>query len=187
MNRDAIAQRLAARLKAARKGQGLNLAALSKLSGVSTSMISQVERGETNPTVAIIWSLSQALGVDFAGLLEEDAADRAILSVIRADQAPVIARHGTGCRIRILSSPEMVGETEIYDLSFDNGGALESTAHKAGCEESLTVFSGAVRVEAGEAFELLQDGDAIRYRADRTHAIRAEGGPARAILVVKGA
>jgi transcriptional regulator with XRE-family HTH domain len=54
----------------ARKARGLSLDAVAKLSGVSRSMVSQIERGESSPTVATLWNLTQALQVDFAGLLE---------------------------------------------------------------------------------------------------------------------
>ncbi|MBL4808294.1 MAG: helix-turn-helix transcriptional regulator, partial [Rhodobacteraceae bacterium] len=64
-----ISERLAKRLKETRKGKGLSLEATAKLSGVSRSMLSQIERGESSPTVATLWNLTRALQVDFAGLL----------------------------------------------------------------------------------------------------------------------
>jgi transcriptional regulator with XRE-family HTH domain len=68
--RSDIHDRLAASLREARKARGLSLDAVAKLSGVSRSMVSQIERGESSPTVATLWNLTQALQVDFAGLLE---------------------------------------------------------------------------------------------------------------------
>ena len=65
-----IVTRLASHLKEARRAKGLSLDAVAKLSGVSRSMVSQIERGESSPTVATLWNLTQALQVDFAGLLE---------------------------------------------------------------------------------------------------------------------
>ncbi|TMV70167.1 helix-turn-helix transcriptional regulator, partial [Thioclava sp. BHET1] len=62
-----IHDRLAASLKAARRSKNLSLDAVAKLSGVSRSMVSQIERGESSPTVATLWNLTQALHVDFAG------------------------------------------------------------------------------------------------------------------------
>ena len=59
-----------ARLREARRAKGLSLEAVAKLSGVSRSMVSQIERAESSPTVATLWNLTQALQVDFAGLLE---------------------------------------------------------------------------------------------------------------------
>ncbi|MFO1175902.1 MAG: helix-turn-helix domain-containing protein [Paracoccaceae bacterium] len=174
--------RLAASLKAARKSKGLSLDAVAKLSGVSRSMVSQIERGESSPTVATLWNLTQALQVDFAGLLEGKTAPG--IEVIRAEAAPTIDGRGQGVRIRILSPAEAAGEHEVYELSFAAGGELASDPHSPGCREHLTVLEGAVTVASGEEERRLSTGDTARYFADRPHRIAADG-PARAILIVQ--
>lgn len=180
--RSDIHDRLAASLRDARRARGLSLDAVAKLSGVSRSMVSQIERGESSPTVATLWNLTQALQVDFAGLLEGRVTPG--IAVVRAEAAPVIAGHGVGCRIRILSAPEAAGKHEVYDMAFDAGGALVSDPHSPGCREHLTVISGQVRVESGDEVERLGPGDTGHYPADRPHAIRAEGA-ARVFLIVQ--
>lgn len=178
-----IHDRLAASLKAARRSKGLSLDAVAKLSGVSRSMVSQIERGESSPTVATLWNLTQALHVDFAGLLEGRATPG--VEVMRAGAVPLIEGRGVGVRIRILSPAEAAGAHEVYDLSFAAGGALVSEPHGPGCREHLTVLEGALSVTSGEDEERIGPGDTARYAADRPHAIRAEGGGARALLVVQ--
>jgi transcriptional regulator with XRE-family HTH domain len=181
-SRSDIHERLAASLREARKARGLSLDAVAKLSGVSRSMVSQIERGESSPTVATLWNLTQALQVDFAGLLEGKTAPG--IAVVRAEAAPVIAGHGVGCRIRILSAPEAAGKHEVYDLAFDPEGALVSEPHSMGCREHLTVIAGQVEVVSGEEVERLGPGDTAHYAADRAHAIRALGA-ARVFLIVQ--
>lgn len=186
MNED-ISARLATRLKEARKSRSLSLEALARLSGVSRSMLSQIERAESSPTVAILWNLTQALNIDFSGLLDGGPKERSpIREVIRADQTPVIHSQGQGCRIRILSAPETVGETEIYDLVFDADGVLDSEPHRSGCMENLTVFNGTLTVTADGVSEVVNEGDTVRYVADRPHSIRANGTAGRALLIVTG-
>lgn len=180
--RSDIHDRLAASLREARKARGLSLDAVAKLSGVSRSMVSQIERGESSPTVATLWNLTQALQVDFAGLLEGRPAPG--IDVTRAAAAPVIAR-SPGIRIRILSPAEAVGEHEVYDLAFAAGAAMISDPHSVGCREHLTVIDGEMTVVSGDEEEHLGPGDTARYAADRPHAIRANGA-ARAILIVQG-
>lgn len=174
-----ITLHLAERLKQARKARGLSLDAASKLSGVSKSMVSQIERGESSPTVAVLWNLTQALGVDFAGLMAGPGA----IDVIHSEQAPVLTRGGV--RIRILSPAEAVGRHEVYDLHFAAGSALESDPHAAGAREHLTVIEGRLSLRSGTAEADLNPGDTARYAADCPHAIRAVEGPARAILIVQ--
>jgi transcriptional regulator with XRE-family HTH domain len=181
--RSDIHDHLARSLRAARKARGLSLDAVAGLSGVSRSMVSQIERGESSPTVATLWNLTQALQVDFAGLLEAKPATG--IEVTRAQAAPVIEGRGQGLRLRILSPAEAVGKHEVYDLMFATGGELVSEAHSTGCREHLTVISGALSVVSGSEQSLLSAGDTARYPADRPHAIRAVDGAARAILIVQ--
>jgi transcriptional regulator with XRE-family HTH domain len=178
-----IHDRLAASLRESRKSRGLSLDAVAKLSGVSRSMVSQIERGESSPTVATLWNLTQALQVDFAGLLEGRTEPG--IEVVRAVQAPVIGGRGQGLTIRILSSEDAVGEHEVYDLRFAVGGRLDSEPHSPGCREHLTVIEGSIRVHSGEDEQVLGPGDTARYPADRPHTIASEGGAARALLIVQ--
>lgn len=180
-----ITAHLAARLKEARSARGLSLEALSQLSGVSRSMLSQIERGASSPTVASLWNLTRALGVDFAGLLDNSAAPGSpILEHIRAADTPAFTETGKGCVIRILSSPSDVGGTEVYQIDFETGGSLVSEPHEDGAVEHLTALTGALSVTSGAETAALGQGDTLRYRADLPHAIHAEAA-ATALLIVK--
>lgn len=180
---DSILSRLSARLKQARQAQGLSLDAVAKLSGVSRSMVSQIERGESSPTVSTLWNLTRALQVDFAGLLEDQAGSR--IELLRAEEVPTIENHGDGCTIRILSPPEDAGRHEVYELRFADGGMLDSAPHACGTKENLTVIEGVLTVTSGHASDRLNTGETARYAADVPHRLKAEG-QARAFLVVKG-
>lgn len=183
-NHDAILSQLPARLRAARRSQGLSLEAVAKLSGVSRSMVSQIERGESSPTIATLWNLTRALQVDFAGLLDA-APDPERIELLRDAQVPTIDNMGEGCRIRILSPPEEAGKHEVYELVFEAGGRLDSQPHGSGAREHLTVIEGRLEVQSGRAQEALEAGDTARYAADVPHAITAPAGRARAFLVVQ--
>ncbi len=181
---DAILAKLPARLREARRAQGLSLDAVAKLSGVSRSMVSQIERGESSPTIATLWNLTRALQVDFAGLLEEAPARQ--IEVLRASDVPTIENRGAGCTIRILSPPEEAGRHEVYELRFAAGGMLDSLPHARGAREHLSVIEGEVEVTSGAGTERLGPGDTARYAADVAHKIAAAA-PARAFLVVQDA
>ena len=183
-NIDAILSLLPARLKDARRVKGLSLDAVAKLSGVSRSMVSQIERGESSPTISTLWNLTKALQVGFAGLLEDDQDSR--VEVLRRDDVPTIDNHGTGCSIRILSPPEGAGRHEVYDLRFSNDGVLDSLPHTQGAGEHLTVIEGQLTVTSGDAIGQVSMGATAHYAADVLHKISADG-PARAFLVVHGA
>ena len=184
MTKPEIQTRIASRLKANRSSKGLSLDAVAQLSGVSRSMVSQIERGESSPTVATLWNLTQALGMDLAGVLDADDS-RPAIAVVREGQAPQMDGLGEGCRIRILSAPEDVGRQEIYDIAFEANGVLDSDGHGAGVREHLIVMEGALDVDAQGAEEQISAGDSARYAVDGPHVLRATQGPARAILIVE--
>ncbi len=182
---DAILARLPARLKEARQSQNLSLDAVANLSGVSRSMVSQIERGESSPTISTLWNLTRALQVDFAGLLDDTGgADR--IEVLRAADVPSIENRGSGCTIRILSPPEEAGQHEVYELRFVGGGVLDSQPHRRGAREHLTVIEGKLTVTSGDAVQKIGQGDTARYAADVPHRIESDR-PARAFLVVQDA
>lgn len=185
-NTNDILTLLPARLKEARRAKGLSLEAVANLSGVSRSMVSQIERGESSPTIATLWNLTRALQVDFAGLLDGDP-EKDHIEILRDNDVPSIDNMGQGCRIRILSPPEDAGRHEVYDLWFDANGSLISQPHTRGAREHLTVIAGQLTVTSGTATEHLNTGDTARYAADVAHSITAPNGAARAFLVVKDA
>lgn len=98
----------------------------------------------------------------------------------------MIRDRAAGCEIRILSAPDAVGGTEVYDIRFGTGAALKSTAHKRGCIEHLTALEGSLEVSSNGEVAALHTGDTVRYAADVDHAIHAEK-PARALLIVHNA
>lgn len=182
-NNDAILTKLPTRLKQARQAKGLSLDAVAKLSGVSRSMVSQIERGESSPTISTLWNLTSALQVDFAGLLEDGKAETDI-EVLRADNVPNINARASGCRILILSPPEDAGKNEVYELRFSEAATLDSQPHAHGAREHLSVIDGSIYITSGKNTKRVQAGDTARYAADVPHSIEALG-PARAFLIVK--
>ncbi len=182
---DVILTLLPTRLKDARRSQGLSLEAVAKLSGVSRSMVSQIERGESSPTIATLWNLTRALQVDFAGLLEGDTKSPGI-EVMRHADAPTIENRGKGCVIRILSPPETAGQHEVYEVVLEQGGVLDSKPHARGAKEHLTVVEGDVEVTSGERTQAISAGDTARYAADVPHKIAART-DAKVFLVVQDA
>lgn len=182
-NSEPFLTKLPAQLLEARRQQGLSLEAVAKLSGVSRSMISQIERGESSPTISTLWNLTRALQVDFAGLFDAGLRDSRI-EVLRLSAVPTIENIGENIKLRILSPPEEAGRHEVYELVFGLNGLLDSQPHQRGTREHLTVIEGVVDVRSGENTERLEAGDTARYNADVSHSLSAVGA-ARAFLVVQ--
>ena len=173
-------------LAALRQSGSLSLDALSRKAGVSKSMLSQIERGQANPTVAVVWRLANALNVGMGELLGGVApGGPAPIERVPAHAAPAIRSPDGLCELRILGPIALAGQFEWYELSVQPGGTLASQAHEHGTQEHLTVVSGMLEVQAGDQVQGLETGETARYAADRPHRIRNPGtAPASGWLVV---
>lgn len=174
------------RLQQLRKDRRLTLDELAAASGVSRSMLSQIERGQANPTLAIVWHLSQALGVELAEFVGGQRVERrGRIEVTAASFVPEIRTEDGLCVMRILSPASEVGRTELYHLTVAPGGELVSGAHARGSMEHLSVLSGALTVVSADTEAVVATGAIARYPVDVPHAIRNhEAAPAEALLVV---
>jgi XRE family transcriptional regulator, regulator of sulfur utilization len=173
-------------LAALRQSEGLSLDALARQSGVSKSMLSQIERNRTNPTVGVVWRLAQALGVEVAELLGGSTrGTQHTIVLVPKSQTPSMRTADEKCELRILGPVELAGRFEWYEITLQPGGALRSEAHPPGSREHLTVLSGQVRVTSGERAQHVVAAETARYAADVPHAILNEGkSRAVALLVV---
>jgi transcriptional regulator with XRE-family HTH domain len=163
-------------LAALRQAGSLSLEELSRKAGVSKSMLSQIERGQANPTVAVVWRLANALNVGMGELLgNTPLPGPAAIELLPAHAAPAIRSPDGLCELRILGPIALAGQFEWYALSVQPGGALESQAHEDGTQEHLSVVSGSFEVQSGERVQRLKNGETARYAADRPHGIRNPG------------
>ncbi|PHV05761.1 DNA-binding protein [Janthinobacterium sp. BJB412] len=174
-----------AALQRLRLARGLTLEDLSRISGVSKSMLSQIEREKANPTIAITWRLANALGVAIGELLASVEKETEAIRVLEAHETPTLPGNHAGYVLRILGPMELAGKYEWYELSLAAGGELASQAHDPGATEHLTVLHGSVEVEVGKHKKKIKLGGTARYPADLQHAIRNTGKTeAKALLVV---
>ncbi len=171
-----------AQLRAQRQ---LTLDELSRRAGVSKSMLSQIERGKANPTVAVVWRLAQALGVELSTLLEGAKPNERGIEHVAAHATPGLTSPDGLAQLRILGPIELAGQFEWYELTVQPGGVLASQAHEPGSREHLSVLEGELRVTAGEHRHTVAAGETARYAVDQAHAIaNASRAPAVALLVV---
>ena len=174
-----------ATLQRLRLARGLTLEDLSRIAGVSKSMLSQIEREKANPTIAITWRLANALGVQISELLSSDVRPTELIRLVDAHEIPTLPGAHAGYSLRILGPMDLAGKYEWYELTLAPGGELASQAHDPGTGEHLTVITGTVELEVGNEKKKVRHGATARYPADQNHVIRNTGKTeAKAVLVV---
>ncbi len=176
--------RVGAALAGLRQAASLSLDDLSKRAGVSKSMLSQIERNQANPTVAVVWRLANALGVEMTELLGGERAATPAIDTVAAHATPGLTSPDGLCKLRILGPIELAGQFEWYELSVQPGGVLDSAGHEAGSREHLSVLAGSLQVSALGLSTKLKTGETARYAVDGPHAIRNLGRTTATALMV---
>ncbi|WP_432474518.1 helix-turn-helix domain-containing protein [Amphritea sp. HPY] len=167
---DPASQVLCNRVTELRKKNKLTLDQLAAASGVSRSMLSQIERGQANPTLAVTFRIAQAFGITIGELVDQPWASSTI-EVVHGDDASNLFRADDECQIRTLSPLHMEKNIEFYELRIAPRASLASAPHFEGTKELLTVTQGSARITAGDNSRNLAVGDSAHYRGDLEHSI----------------
>ncbi len=173
-------------LRQTRAELGLTLDQLSARSGISKSMLSQIERGLVNPTFSVVWNMTQALGLDLSTIVGDAEADkRRVIEHVREYSTPVNRSADGKCSLHLLSPKRTVLPIEWYDVRMQEGGQLNSDAHAVGTYEHVTCLEGRIDVEVAGKVVGVDVGDTVRYFADQPHSIRnTNNGLSRALLLI---
>ena len=183
----AIAQNgtLGTRVRALREGMGLSLRDLAERTSVSPPMLSQVERGETSPTLATAEKIAAGLDLSLSQLLRLDEDDHVV--VVRRGRGRK-RRHG-GHRVEELTPPlpGQRADVSLHRLAPGavTGGAGDPPIHEPGSRETAVVLGGtAILAVDGERHEL-RTGDSVTFDADLPHHFENNGEePAKLLAVV---
>jgi transcriptional regulator with XRE-family HTH domain len=167
-----------------RKAYNMSLGDLSEQSGVAKSIISQIERNETNPTIGTVWRLTHALDTTVDEVLKSDTAPNFLEHQTRGG-IPVLTSEDGLCTLRIIGALNLVDLFQWYDFEAKPGGVLESEPHNPGSVEHLSVLAGDLEVTVDGESKTAGAGETLRYRGDRNHRITNIGStPAHATMIV---
>ncbi len=165
-------QRIAACVRQLRTARGLSIEALADRSGVSRSMISLIERGETSATAVVLEKVAAALGIALASLFEPPATGATPL-VRKADQA-VWRDPDSGYVRRNVSPSGTVTPIQIVEVDFPPGAhvAYETGGREPAVHQQVWVLEGQIDVTVGGERHSLQQGDCLAFALDRPTAFR---------------
>ncbi|MEM9462936.1 MAG: XRE family transcriptional regulator [Myxococcota bacterium] len=154
-----------------RKGLGLSLEALASRSGVSATMLSEVERSAKNPTVKLAYQIARALGCSLTDLLEQP--NRPALQVTAATDRVRLADPESGVVRHGLHAGQLGLELAWYALPA-NSSTGQMAANRQGVVELITVLEGTLTFVLGEDRQTLEPGDTATYAPTVTTEYRNE-------------
>jgi len=163
------------RIKRLREAMDLSLRDLAERSGVSAPMLSQVERGETSPTLSVAERIAAGLELSLSQLLRLDETDG--VSVVRASER----RRGGGPRHRYeVLTPPLPGlraEVSLHSLAAGASTAEpdDPPMHEPGSRETAVVLAGALALVVDGTRHELGEGDSVTFDADLPHHFENDG------------
>ena len=147
---------VAQNIKRLREKQKLSMDELSRLSGVSKSMLAQIERGDGNPTLSSLWKIANGMRVPFDALTARPKPDYQIICL--PDIQPILEDEGR--------------RFSVYYMELDPGSFWRSDPHIVGTIEFITLIRGTLEIVAGEQTFTIRPGESIRFPGDTVHSYR---------------
>ena len=157
---------LGPRVRALREATGLSLRDLAERCGVSAPMLSQVERGETSPTLQVAARIAAGLDLRLSQLLRLD--EGASVSIVRRAERRRVRRNGHAVEILTPPLPGQRAEVSVHTLAPESRTG-ETPMHEPGSRETVVVSSGSVVFCFDGETHDLQEGDAVTFDADVPH------------------
>jgi|SRR5881394_71882 len=163
------------RIKALREAMGFSLRDLAERSGVSAPMLSQVERGETSPTLAVAEKIAAGLELTLSQLLRLDEGEH--VSVSRADDRRRYERGGHRFEELTPPLPGQRADVSLHTLraGATTGGPSDPPIHEPGSRETAVVLSGVLALIVDGTRHELHAGDSVTFDADLPHHFENDG------------
>lgn len=158
---------VAKNIKRLRKENKLSMDELSKLSGVSKSMLAQIERGEGNPTLSTLWKLSNGMKVPFDALIVRPKTSYEIVKT--SEIQPILEDGGKVKNYPVFPDNEN-RRFAIYYLELEPGSYWQSEPHLQGTTEFITIFCGTLKINVDDKVFTVTNGESIRFRGDCIHS-----------------
>lgn len=152
-------------LKQIRKEKGLTLEELSEISGVSKSMLGEIERGSTNPTILVLWKIADGLKIPLTRLIKEEELD---YTIVRNYQLKVIDKEAEYCIYSVFPYYDL-HKSEILKLEISPHSKLSNSGHMNGIDEYIFVIKGDIKLILENEEFILHEGDSIRFKGELPH------------------
>lgn len=154
-------------LKRVRFERGLTLEDASRLTGVSKAMLGQIERGESNPTISILWKISSGLRVTFSDLLTSETNNFDPISFDKLN--PVFESEGKMILYDVFPFNPISG-FEYFYIKLLPGAKHESIPHQNSSSEYIVVTEGTLVLTVDDQVFELTAPSALMFKAEKNHS-----------------
>jgi len=163
---NSIQTQIVENLKNIRKLRGYSYDQLAQLTGVSKGMLSQIEKGESSPTVNTLWKIANGLQVSFSSLVEEKEPT---VTVVRLHEKTAVTENDEQLQVYPYFPFDSSKKFEVYFLELMPGCVHESERHHGSVEEYILVCDGEATISIQDVKYVLKKGDSMRFQASQSH------------------
>ena len=166
------ADAVADNLRNIRENRGLSLDQLSELTGVSKSMLRQIETGKSSPTIATIWKIANGLRLSFTALLRKPAVQAEVRSFKGEKPLTAESEH---YRVFPMIPFEPQQSFETYYIEIDPGTQFSGEPHEGNVYEYVFVISGKLQISVEDKAYEISRGEFLQFQANCPHKYRCLG------------
>jgi transcriptional regulator with XRE-family HTH domain len=163
---------IAENLRKVRETRGLSLDQLAELTGVSKSMLRQIETGKSSPTIATIWKIANGLRLSFTALLRKPEIRAEVKSFRSGDK---LTGESAGCRLFPLIPFDPHLSFETYYFEIDPGTVFSGEPHAGNIHEYVFVTSGVLQISIEDKSFTIQPQEFLQFHANHPHSYRCVG------------
>jgi XRE family transcriptional regulator, regulator of sulfur utilization len=163
---------IANNLQKLRDDRNLSLDKLSEITGVSKSMLRQIEIGQSNPTIATIWKIANGLRIPFTAILKEQTQD---VSLKAFKQDTPLMGDTEGYRLYPLISFNPERSFEMYYVEIDPGTFLSAEPHQGNAEEHVFALQGQIEITVADEVFSVNHENFISFHANCVHGYHNVG------------
>ncbi|MCI2062718.1 MAG: XRE family transcriptional regulator [Eubacteriaceae bacterium] len=165
-----ISEAIASNIRSLRKSRKMSMGDVAEVTGVSKSMLGQIERGESSPTISTLSKISTGLNIPFAALLE--TKEKGTMITGRNDITPITG-DDTGFRLYPFFPLKASRSFELFDAEIDGNVESDNLPRESNTEGFIIVFQGTLELTLnGTDLYLIHSGSSISFRADQKHTFR---------------
>jgi transcriptional regulator with XRE-family HTH domain len=175
-----IGEIIALNLKRIREERHLSLGQLAEQAGVSKVILSQIEKGDSNPTINTIWKITGALQLPYTSLLEPPE-----VKAVHVRKKDIHGLEEDGYHIFSYYPKDQDRNFEMYRIEMDAGCVHESIGHSSNSSEYIMVMEGKMTLEVNGSEYLLESDDALYFDASYPHVYKNKSGQrVKAVLII---
>ena len=169
---DYLSHNVAVNLKQIRQSKGMSLGEVAEQTGVSKSMLAQIEKGTANPSLGVLGKITSGLRIEFQTLIDPPREDFCLVSP--KEIFPTKELEGQ-YKVWTCFPYEDSHSVEVYRIDIEPGGVYMSGSHGEKTREYISVLQGEVTVEAEGVSHLVTAEDVLRFETDQIHTYRNNG------------